>query len=230
MAKHTLREIWSVAKDEPLYRVLAAIFAIAVLIWFGSYVSHLVGVWRMMDRSPYPSTTAVYRLNNGRCISFASLPKGWKPARGGVYNKSFANLPPGVAVWQDIDGVDYLSMMSFGDNPRRRIDEVSDMRLPELDVPPYNAWQGVDRSLVYLNGEKDNYTRYLVCSTPDYREKKRRVPTCDLHEDDTDPPGLSMSVNFPLRLMGKADAVIAESKAVLQRLESSCEGAIAPPR
>ncbi len=233
MAKLTVREIWAVAKDEPLYRWAAAIIAIFGLIWlaswFASVFAELRGTWRMMDRRPIPSAAAVYRLDNGRCVSFASLPPGWKPGPGSVFGDKTQKIPSGVSIWKDVDGVPFISIMTFEDGRRLNAEFVTDRRLPVVDHPPYKAWRGVDGATIFLNGEKENYSRYLWCSTPDDGPRKRRVPTCDLHEDQTDPPGVSTRISFPMSQMPRADAVIAEAKAVLRGLEHSCEGAIAPP-
>lgn len=229
MARLKAAEIWAVAKSEPIFRWTALIVGVIGLIWLGVHVPPQVrGYVRSIDLRPVPSKTAVYRLENGRCISFASLPAGWTVDKGAIAGRT-AGVEPGVYVWKDIEGVPFLQTMVFEDGGRRSMDLVSDIRVPEMDVSPYKAWRGVDSALVYLNGEMENYTRYLWCSTPDYGPRKRRVPNCDLHEDHTDPPGLSMSVSIPMHLMPKADAMIAEFKAVLQKLETSCEGAIAPP-
>lgn len=229
MAKLKPAEIWSIAKSEPIFRWTALVVGVVGVIWLGVHVPPVVrGYVRSIDLRPIPSTTAVYRLENGRCVSFASLPAGWTVDRGAIVGRR-PGVEPGVSVWKDIEGVPFLQSMVFEDERPLHAEWVSEIRITELDAPPYKAWRGDDSSVIFLNGERENYTRYFWCSTPNYGPKKRRIPTCDLYEDQSNLPGLSVSASFPMRMMPEADAMIAESKAVLRKLETSCDGAIAPP-
>ncbi len=232
MTKIKLAEIWSIAKDEPIFRWTALFVIVIGLIWLGINVPpHVRGFVRSIDRRPIPDKTAVYRLENGHCISFASLPEDWKQGRGSIFGSSSGNPSSGVAIWRNIGGISFDSVMTFTDDKPLHAKWVTDRRLPMLDAPPYKAWRGDDGAIIYLNGDKEDYTRYFWCSDPVFGSRKQRQTlTCDLYEDQTSPPGISFSVSFPFKLMSNADPLISESKAVLVSLERSCDGAIAPPR
>jgi hypothetical protein len=215
MAKLTAREIWAIAKDEPLYRLAAAIVAIFVVAWLGSFLPEIRGAWRSIDRRPYPSMTAVYALGSD-CVSFANLPAGWKPGRQRMDGSSVRLLGEvegfAVEAWLVLRGKEPLkNAWAYQIGGQRAWDPVQ--------VPGFTAWVG-DESYIYADGDQANYRRSLTC----YDRPQmigRDKPMCEA-SDRGFPGKYDVLIDFPGEGNRRAHQIIDQTEAALLTVFRRC--------
>lgn len=195
-----------------------------ILVWCGLLISRVTGCTPELPMADL-ERSAVYRLDTGHCLKFASLPENWHPKW--ITGAGSKERKVGAQLSRTIDGVDYGASIDFDTPPQRYAPYIGRERLLKDDAPPYQAWTGEHGPRAYANGSEKDYTRYIECETPDYGPRKQRVYKCSLTEASGG--GANFYVSFPGDQMSRADAAIDEAEAVLAKLEHPCVGAIAPP-